>query len=290
LSKVNFTDEYGYSKDYVIAIISSVTKINKKAIVLNVCSFYNTNDDIKKLKALSNNWLKEIEAQQTSFSFLSDFDFGYYKEIILAILTLSFIWASFFATKKIRRTIKAREKTIEPIKDEGNDFIDFEELLVDNTVSVEDEIQKPPLDDTLIDDTAPLNHSTINPEWHKASRTIRLFNFIIDMLLSYVVLSYGFGYALGYYGFGNYVIEHPYLFNIIILFVPYFLMEYFFGKTIGKFITRTHVVNSSGGKPTIWQILGRTTARFIPFESFTFLSKEKRGLHDTISETYVIQD
>jgi uncharacterized RDD family membrane protein YckC len=44
------------------------------------------------------------------------------------------------------------------------------------------------------------------------------------------------------------------------------------------------------GKPSVWQILGRTVSRFIPFEAFTFLTNDKRGLHDTLTETYVIKD
>jgi len=68
------------------------------------------------------------------------------------------------------------------------------------------------------------------------------------------------------------------------------IQELLFRKTIGKFITQTNVINSLGLKPTILQLIIRNASRLIPFEAFTYLSKEKRGLHDIFSKTYVIKD
>src|SRR5262249_50338843 len=51
----------------------------------------------------------------------------------------------------------------------------------------------------------------------------------------------------------------------------YIFLEGAFGWTFGKLITGTRVVRWTGEKPTLLQIIGRTFARFIPFEAFSFL-------------------
>ena len=51
----------------------------------------------------------------------------------------------------------------------------------------------------------------------------------------------------------------------------YVILEASFGWTIGKLVTGTRVVRFDGDKPHFPQILGRTFARFIPFEPFSVL-------------------
>lgn len=41
------------------------------------------------------------------------------------------------------------------------------------------------------------------------------------------------------------------------------------GRTIGKLITGTKVVNDKGQPPTLMEVVKRTLARFIPFEAFS---------------------
>lgn len=76
----------------------------------------------------------------------------------------------------------------------------------------------------------------------------------------------------------------------IVSFLYYALMEIYVGKTIGKMALKTKVVTLDGEKPTNIQILGRTLARFIPFEPFSFLGGQGIGWHDTLSGTRVIED
>ena len=75
------------------------------------------------------------------------------------------------------------------------------------------------------------------------------------------------------------------------LFVAYFVvMEFAFQRTIGKLAAGTKVVNLAGGKPTVGQIIGRSFARFIPFEAFSFLGgKNPVGWHDSLSRTRVVK-
>ncbi len=72
--------------------------------------------------------------------------------------------------------------------------------------------------------------------------------------------------------------------------VGYFVFtEALFQRTLAKFITGTMVVNADGGRPSFGQIVGRSFARLIPFEAFSFLgSRNPVGWHDSMSGTRVI--
>lgn len=75
-----------------------------------------------------------------------------------------------------------------------------------------------------------------------------------------------------------------------LLYVIYhFVFEYFFGKTLGKFLTKTKVITKEGHRPSLQVLLIRGFARLIPLNPLSFLFS-KRGWHDTISNTYVISD
>ncbi len=75
----------------------------------------------------------------------------------------------------------------------------------------------------------------------------------------------------------------------LVVFLGYYIFfEAVFQRTPGKFLTGTMVLRSNGVKPTFGQVLGRTLARFIPFEPFSFLFSEL-GWHDTLSGTQVVQ-
>ncbi len=79
-------------------------------------------------------------------------------------------------------------------------------------------------------------------------------------------------------------------FQVIILggqFLYYFLMEaYMGGRTLGKMVTGSVVVNKNGEMATPANIAGRTLCRFIPFDNVSFIFT--RGWHDSISDTYVV--
>jgi uncharacterized RDD family membrane protein YckC len=69
----------------------------------------------------------------------------------------------------------------------------------------------------------------------------------------------------------------------------YVVFEAAFGWTIGKLITGTRVKRVDGGKPRVLQIIGRTAARFIPFEPFSLLGGANVGWHDSMSGTRVVR-
>jgi uncharacterized RDD family membrane protein YckC len=70
----------------------------------------------------------------------------------------------------------------------------------------------------------------------------------------------------------------------------YGLLEHYWGRTLGKFLTRTIVISADGERPTISQIVARTLSRFIPFEplSYLFGGSYPIGLHDSLSKTRVV--
>jgi uncharacterized RDD family membrane protein YckC len=71
----------------------------------------------------------------------------------------------------------------------------------------------------------------------------------------------------------------------------YFIFEYLYkGRTIGKIVTKTKVIDKEGNSPTSKQVLIRIFARFMPFEYFTILTREDNtALHDGASGTRVIK-
>jgi|TARA_B110000091_G_C13489197_1_gene339502 uncharacterized RDD family membrane protein YckC len=68
----------------------------------------------------------------------------------------------------------------------------------------------------------------------------------------------------------------------------YFVFEYFFQKTPGKFLTKTKVIDAYGKKPEIGTLIVRSLIRMVPFEPLSCLSD--LGWHDRWSETWVVSD
>lgn len=295
LSKYNFLIDGDNSVSQIVAAISTIAKIDNKPIFLFAYKTYRSNEDIKSLKAMNSNWIQEIDRKQSPASFIADIDFEDYKEGILAILTLSFIWAIYFATKKIHKKIKEKAVSEELEVVEKNNLFDFDELLKDAGTAPNDLTYKEEIaGETLQEKEEILAEPTTvrNPELLKVGRRMRLLHFLIDMLFLYF-LAYCSGYILVFiFGPSNAlkIVEHTYLFGGSLAFIVYFSQEFIFGKTLGKLFTGTRVVDSLGNKPGIVKLIIRTISRLIPLEAFSFLGSNKRGWHDTISDTFVIKD
>ena len=140
--------------------------------------------------------------------------------------------------------------------------------------------------------TAPVADSANAPTGlEDASRLRRFSNQVVD-IIGYLVFSTLVGFALGLVypaiaessgTFADYVLGYA------VLAVYYVGFEGLFGRTPGKLVTGTYVVTTDGGSPTFLQILGRTLARFIPFEPFSFFRSDGRGWHDDLSRTRVVR-
>jgi len=121
---------------------------------------------------------------------------------------------------------------------------------------------------------------------------IRFLNYILDIVF-YYILNFVFGICVAVFGFYDSYMNlgkaGQYLIAIIILFLYYFLLETIFGCTIGKLITGTKVITTSGDRPPLKDILLRTLCRFIPFEAFSFFGESGTGWHDRFSKTIVVK-
>jgi len=79
------------------------------------------------------------------------------------------------------------------------------------------------------------------------------------------------------------------LLGVAVLIGYYFVLEATCQKTLGKLLTGTMVVGADGERPTPGQIFGRSFARFIPLEAFSFVSsKHPVGWHDSLASTRVV--
>ena len=68
----------------------------------------------------------------------------------------------------------------------------------------------------------------------------------------------------------------------------YVVLEASTGRTVGKLVAGTKVIDLEGKIPSFSQILLRTLCRYIPFEPLSVLFGE-RGWHDTLSKTRVVR-
>ena len=114
-----------------------------------------------------------------------------------------------------------------------------------------------------------------------AGKLIRFVNFMIDILLIIIISAV--------ISKQNNDTNNS---SLLFVFVGYYILfELVFGKTIGKFITRTSVKNLYCNKLTFLKILGRTLLRLLPLEAFTLLFDGKSDAwHDRFSSTIVESD
>ena len=107
-----------------------------------------------------------------------------------------------------------------------------------------------------------------------------LIMFVIGIVIAVVNMNYGMdltGFMGPFSGFG-------------VSFFYHFLTESLTGKTAAKYLTRTRVVDETGAPAKVWQIALRSLYRFVPFDAFSFLGKQRPGWHDRWSKTRVIMD
>jgi uncharacterized RDD family membrane protein YckC len=155
-----------------------------------------------------------------------------------------------------------------------------------------------PLEPTI---AAPLLGSHLLPE--PASQGKRFSNYVIDRI-TFTALFYGMNMAFN----ELYVMNRAdpsapftqqeanqltitlYSLSMLVALCYYLGCEVLFGRTLGKLLTSTRVVSANGGVPTAGQLVGRTFARLIPFDVFSFLmGNNPVGWHDSLSGTRVIE-
>ena len=74
------------------------------------------------------------------------------------------------------------------------------------------------------------------------------------------------------------------------VFVYYLVLEAAFGWTVGKLVSGTRVVTVDGRKPHLGHVIGRTLARFLPFEPLSLVfGRGSSAWHDSIVGTRVVK-
>lgn len=138
-------------------------------------------------------------------------------------------------------------------------------------------------------------------ENYKAKKLLRFINFIIDYVVSIIIVVVMYSIAILIYSLltgTDYVINADKLANInkyldrIITAVCYafviYLTEFLTkGRSLGKLITGTMVVKDDGSLPTSEDFLKRNFSRIVPFDGLSFLGS--RGWHDSWSDTKVVK-
>ena len=125
----------------------------------------------------------------------------------------------------------------------------------------------------------------------KVSSLTRFIHLIVDTI-AFIIVMIIFAFIFGL--FINPTDESliailGYLILAASFFGYYVFMETKYQKTIGKFITKTKVINKNGTKPELGDIVRRTFCRLIPFDRISFLFT-KNGFHDRLSDTTIVKD
>ena len=115
----------------------------------------------------------------------------------------------------------------------------------------------------------------------------RVLNFCVDTVIILILTTvlfkiykwYVFYYHISYWNFG--------WFFFGVLFVYYTILEIVFARTPGKWFTQTKVVNKSGSKPSVIEIIIRSIVRLTIIDMF-FIPFLDKPLHDYISKTDVV--
>lgn len=132
--------------------------------------------------------------------------------------------------------------------------------------------------------------------YETASRGKRFLNYVVDRVAIYGVIfvmsiilgtAEGLGYIDGFVDWlNNLGAFEDLVITSAISVVYYWVMESIWGRTLGKLITGTKVINDAGLPAQPLAILGRSLARYVPFEPFSMLGSA--AWHDSWSGTQVI--
>jgi uncharacterized RDD family membrane protein YckC len=116
----------------------------------------------------------------------------------------------------------------------------------------------------------------------------RILNFIIDGTLVFLLAFAGFQYWAFYVVNWNFKPINFWWFVAAAIFLYYFLWEAIIGRTPGKLLSASKVVNAKGEKPAFGWILIRSLVRIIPIDFF-FNAILGMPLHDYLSKTMVVE-
>jgi uncharacterized RDD family membrane protein YckC len=120
-----------------------------------------------------------------------------------------------------------------------------------------------------------------------ADKGARVGNFIIDSIVFVIIQAF---VAIIIYLLSPEFLEddNTAAIYVVVLYCSYyFVLEYCFGRTPGKWITKTKIISANGDRPSFAAVLFRSLLRLLPFDGVSFLLGQV-GLHDTLTKTTVV--
>lgn len=119
----------------------------------------------------------------------------------------------------------------------------------------------------------------------------RFVNYTIDIICVVLIIILII-FLVNYWGYTFIMTEAEIIQILFLVTYPlyYSLMEYKFGKTMGKFFTGTKVISNDGTELSFGQCLIRSFCRIIPFEYISGLFTSGIFWHDSIPKTLVVED
>lgn len=130
-------------------------------------------------------------------------------------------------------------------------------------------------------------------EFKEISMGIRFLHLLLDYLICVIV----FSKITSVFAYGGYVERLAHIMGIygaLSLFILVFRIGYYIlcesvlEATPAKFLTGSRVSNEKGDRPDLLQIIGRSFARFVPFNNLSFLFRG--NWHDSWSKTKVYKE
>jgi uncharacterized RDD family membrane protein YckC len=126
-----------------------------------------------------------------------------------------------------------------------------------------------------------------------ASRGSRLANLLIDyviFILLLFVITFALVFIMSEEAFDRYSTSLlADLSGLLILSVYYIACEGVWGRTVGKLVTGTKVVDEHSKPPGWSKVVGRTLSRLIPFEPFSVFGERRLCWHDSLAGTKVVR-
>ena len=116
----------------------------------------------------------------------------------------------------------------------------------------------------------------------------RVLNFLVDTIIIAIISMFS------YHGWNLYVMFYGYpgfnfgWFFFGILFIYYLVFEFIFGRTPGKWLSYSKVVDKEGKRASFGKIVLRSLTRLLLIDMF-FIPFLDKTLHDYFSKTEVVE-
>ena len=147
-------------------------------------------------------------------------------------------------------------------------------------------------EDKFLKDKYELHEVAKCQHYHQAGKGQRFVNGLIDWAFSclfFIITVNLFDIVIPEVNQTQELIGLKYALAVLSIICYYCIMEGISGRTFGKIITRTRVVNENGQHPSFKSVLMRSLYRILPLDWISFLYWKYDGGHDRWTKTRVVQ-